>query len=349
MAARTTSPWIPTRSMKSTSTTMATRRRPHLPVQVHQHARATAPASRSTSAARRSPSRCARRADRQTQRANLNESRKLTPSPRSSGDRRTGTRAAVTNAAGGATSFGKPLDNVGNKTIPNYASYAGAVHPLLTIPGCATPGRVFVGQRAEAFAVNLGEIFDLVNFVPIERAPAMAAASPAASRNRAPMTTWSANPTSPRIALELPISCITGAGNGVIGGWTTASLPQAQLNDPTPTYEPPRLHGGAYVQMSRLSNAAGQRAGDRPARTRTCSTPPSPPGRRAVCGLRHQPDLAGHPQRCCSATPVNAHRPAAANLHQPRADTTSRGSTWSRLPHRLHRHQPAPPVTCPPR
>ena len=26
---------------------------------------------------------------------------------------------------------------------------------------CTTPGRVFVGQRAEAFAVNLGEIFDL--------------------------------------------------------------------------------------------------------------------------------------------------------------------------------------------
>ena len=34
------------------------------------------------------------------------------------------------------------------------------------LPGCATQGRVFAGQRAEYFAVNLGPLFDLVNFVP---------------------------------------------------------------------------------------------------------------------------------------------------------------------------------------
>ena len=31
------------------------------------------------------------------------------------------------------------------------------------------PGRVFVGQRKEGFAVNLGRVFDLVNFVPGRR------------------------------------------------------------------------------------------------------------------------------------------------------------------------------------
>ena len=55
------------------------------------------------------------------------------------------------------------------------------------------------------------------------------------------------------IALEVPIECVTGNGNGVIGGWTTASLPQASLKDPTPTFEQTELLGGAFVQVSRLS------------------------------------------------------------------------------------------------
>ena len=54
------------------------------------------------------------------------------------------------------------------------------------------------------------------------------------------------------IALELPISCITGSGNGVIGGWSTASLPQARLLRTKPTYATPAFQGGAYVQVSRL-------------------------------------------------------------------------------------------------
>ncbi|RYD47703.1 MAG: DUF4331 domain-containing protein, partial [Verrucomicrobiaceae bacterium] len=82
------------------------------------------------------------------------------------GDRRTGTRAAVTNATGGTTTFRKPVDNIGNKSIPNYAAYANQFIYNVTIPGCANAGRVFVGQRAEAFAVNLGPSFDLVDYVP---------------------------------------------------------------------------------------------------------------------------------------------------------------------------------------
>ena len=79
------------------------------------------------------------------------------------GDRRTGTRAAVTNATGGATTFRKPFDNIGKKTIPDYNAYANQFIYNVTIPGCSTPGRVFVGQRADAFAVNLGaDRFDLI-------------------------------------------------------------------------------------------------------------------------------------------------------------------------------------------
>ena len=72
------------------------------------------------------------------------------------GDRRTGRSQPVTPASG--PSFIKPIDNIGTKTLPNYAAYAQRhIYPI-NVPGCSTPGRVFVGQRAEAFAVNLGAI-----------------------------------------------------------------------------------------------------------------------------------------------------------------------------------------------
>ncbi len=175
-------------------------------------------------------------------------------------DRRRGTKANVTQVGGTTTQFIKPIDNIGNKTLPEYAAYADAhIYPI-TIPGCALPGKVFVGQRAEAFAVNLGEIFDLVNLVPLQ-----GASNPAYPQYNtdAPFTggivqdranddlIGESNVTS--IALELPIQCLTGTGNGVIGGWTTASLPQAQLRDPSPTYNGTARQGGALVQVSRLS------------------------------------------------------------------------------------------------
>ena len=82
------------------------------------------------------------------------------------GDRRTGAAAAVTNAATGSATFDKPTDNIGTKTIPDYAGYAAKHIYAINIPGCATPGRLFVGQRKDPFAVNLGVIFDLIN-VPL--------------------------------------------------------------------------------------------------------------------------------------------------------------------------------------
>ena len=174
------------------------------------------------------------------------------------GDRRTGTRAAITNAStNGGPSFRKPIDNIGNKTLPNYGAYAGQFIQSMTIPGCSTPGRVFAGQRAEAFAVNLGEIFDLVNLVPIEGDSAPGAKDGKGfpggiTQSRAnDDLIGKSNVTS--LAIEVPIACLTGTGNGVIGAWTTASLPQARLLDPSPTYQSTATQGGAYVQVSRLS------------------------------------------------------------------------------------------------
>ena len=189
--------------------------------------------------------------------ANVNEQESYTLTM-VTGDRRTGTRAAVTNAASGSSTFTKPLDNIGNKTVPAYAAYANQFIYNINIPGCSTPGRVFVGQRADAFAVNLGGAFDSVNFVPIEGDSAPGAGDGRGfpggiTQNRANDDIVGKKNVD-TFALEVPIACLTGAGNGVIGGWTTSSLPQARLLDPSPSYNSTALQGGAYVQVSRLAN-----------------------------------------------------------------------------------------------
>jgi hypothetical protein len=162
------------------------------------------------------------------------------------GNRRTGTSAPVTNVAGGSAIFDKPVDNIGTKTIADYASYAAAHIYTVNIPGCATPGKVFVGQRKDPFAVNLGVIFDLVN------APLGVISNPA---NTNAGTDDLADKNVTTLALEVPGSCLRVAGNKpVIGGWTSASMRQGQYLTPTP----PSGHGttvttgGAWVQVSRL-------------------------------------------------------------------------------------------------
>ena len=159
------------------------------------------------------------------------------------GDRRTGTAKTIT-GPGGSTSFSKPIDYIGTKTLPNYEQLANEAIYDITIPDCSMPGRVFAGQRAEAFAVNLGAIFDSVNTVPLEGAISQ-------SRDNDDLVD-KFNVTS--LAIEVPIACVTGDGNGVIGAWTTASLPQAEIEDPSPTYDATSVYGGAWVQQSRLSN-----------------------------------------------------------------------------------------------
>jgi hypothetical protein len=161
------------------------------------------------------------------------------------GDRRTGTKAALTNASGGGSTFVKPFDNAGNKSVPNYRAYADQFIYNVAIPGCSGQGRLFAGQRQEAFAVNLGPVMDLVNFVPIEGSITQSDANQELIGKKNVTT----------LALEVPTSCLVGtstAANGVIGVWSTASLPQAKLFKPNPTYKNPTLSGGAYTQVSRL-------------------------------------------------------------------------------------------------
>jgi hypothetical protein len=161
------------------------------------------------------------------------------------GDRRTGAAASATNVVGGSSTFDKPVDNIGVKTIPDYTAYAAKHIHSVNIPGCATPARMFVGQRKDPFAVNLGVIFDLVN------APVAVITDPALI-NAAPNTIDDANVTT--LALEVHKSCLTAGSEPVIGGWTSASLRQARLLNPRPPsgHQAAEKPGGAWVQVSRL-------------------------------------------------------------------------------------------------
>lgn len=165
------------------------------------------------------------------------------------GDRRNGAAQALTNATTGEDTFRKPFDYVGTKTFgtdEDYLAYARSFVYDLEVPDCPAPGRVFVGQRYEAFKIALGEVFDLVNLVPIEGDSASGAGDGGGfpggvtqdpSRNALRRN----NVTS--IALEIHKDCLSAEGGTIIGAWTTASLPQARLLNPTPSFERPEVHG----------------------------------------------------------------------------------------------------------
>ena len=159
-----------------------------------------------------------------------------------SGDLRTGTVQAIGNATLGGTTFYKPMDNIGKKSIPDYLAYSQNFIYDIAIPGCSQPGRVYVGQRKDGFVVNLGEIFDLVN------------TNPAGPREAEPNTIGDKNVTS--LALEVPSGCLTRASDPVIGAWTTASLRQGRVLNPSPKGDDAdrdaRVVGGAWTQVSRL-------------------------------------------------------------------------------------------------
>jgi hypothetical protein len=169
------------------------------------------------------------------------------------GDRRKGTGSPITKTGGGAT-FEKPVDNIGSKTIADYAAYAGKHIHTVTLPGCPAgkdQGRVFVGQRQEGFAVNLGTIFDLVN------APAAFLLDPAnkdAAGQGGKHAVQQTNVTT--LALEVHKDCLTAGNEPVIGGWTTASLRQGRLLNGSPASGNDKAEkaGGAWTQVSRLGN-----------------------------------------------------------------------------------------------
>jgi len=159
------------------------------------------------------------------------------------GDRRSGTKTSLTNTTGGGTEFDKPVDNIGDKTFGSatgYEDYANKHIYSVAIPGCAAPGRVFVGQRKEPFYIAVGKIFDLFNLNPL-------GAEVGGNKNDLE------NKNVSSIALEVPISCLTTAGEPVIGAYTTASVRQGRLINPSPKgLNNATKEGGPWAQVSRV-------------------------------------------------------------------------------------------------
>lgn len=174
------------------------------------------------------------------------------------GPRRTGNASHVTDV-GGAATFAKPLDNIGPNTIgggaESYAQYAATFIRQFDVPGCTPTGvgagthsRVFVGQRREGFAVNLGGVFDTVHFTAGPNAQGLTDVIGAQQQN---LNDVGGNNVT-TIAIEVPASCLTTSGSTVIGAWSTASVRQARVINPTATFGEPAREGGPFVQVSRL-------------------------------------------------------------------------------------------------
>jgi hypothetical protein len=160
---------------------------------------------------------------------------------------------SVTRVKGGrSTKLGDQLPcppvNVGKRSTPNYAALANQA-----VKSLGGGRKVFAGQRADAFHVDLGSVFDLAGLRPFNNAhlismPNMNGVNAVQSYNVH------------TIAIQVPISELTRNGgtpsdplspNAVIGVWATASRRKSRMWD---------KQKGAYVahgpweQVSRLGN-----------------------------------------------------------------------------------------------
>jgi Domain of unknown function (DUF4331) len=132
-----------------------------------------------------------------------------------------------------------PPCNIGPLSTPNYGTLATeAVHGVGELT-------VFAGQRAEAFYVDLGAIFDLGDLRPLANYHAFGTLTAGPGVN----ATNDLNVNS--IAVQVPISAVTIPGHPVIGVWTTASRQKARIYDADAGEY---VSAGPFVQVSRLGN-----------------------------------------------------------------------------------------------
>ena len=140
-----------------------------------------------------------------------------------------------------------PPVNIGPRSTPNYpALAASAVHKI-------GRRRVFAGQRADAFHVDLGSIFDLGALRPFENLHLIPSAAAAGVNSLQGFNVHS-------IALQVPITEVSRSGKlptnvaspgAVIGVWASASRRTSRIFDrKTGEYK----HHGPWEQVSRLGN-----------------------------------------------------------------------------------------------
>ena len=148
-----------------------------------------------------------------------------------------------------------PPCNIGPLSTPNYAALAAtAVH---SVGGGPFSAKVFAGQRAEGFYVDLGAVFDLGVLRPF--AGLHDGAAKAGLMNGMPGVNSIADVNVHSLALQVSISQLTrgrasGATdpNAVIGVWTTASRQRVRVDSDSRDGE--RFGAGPWSQVSRLGN-----------------------------------------------------------------------------------------------
>jgi hypothetical protein len=137
-----------------------------------------------------------------------------------------------------------PPCNVGVLSTPDYEANLGrpAVHSL------GSGIRVFAGQRAEEFYVDLGSIFDLGNLRPLQQANVFGMA---AGLKSAPGVNATNRLNVHSLAIQVPISQLTRTGRPTIGVWTSASRQRVQVTEEDSGHN---FASGPFTQVSRLGN-----------------------------------------------------------------------------------------------
>ncbi len=151
-----------------------------------------------------------------------------------------------------ASGLSCPPCNIGPLSTPDYPALAGAA-----VHGLHGGTRVFAGQRAEGFYVDLGAIFDLGDLRPFENLHAQYGMNVFSSAGTGVNATAQLNVHS--IAIQVPTGDLLGHGphgkvtdrGSVIGVWTTASRQAAQVWDAAASSS---FGSGPFRQVSRLGN-----------------------------------------------------------------------------------------------
>ncbi|WP_042434050.1 DUF4331 domain-containing protein [Streptacidiphilus anmyonensis] len=157
---------------------------------------------------------------------------------------------------GRETVLGKDLKcppcNIGPLSTPDYPKLAReAVHHL------GSRRRVFAGQRAEGFYVDLGSIFDLADLRPFQSLQVFAKAQGLPDQ---PGVNATKELNVHSIALQVPIDELTRNGwhgkdvfdpRAVIGVWTSASRRASRIIEEGKGED---CESGPFVQVSRLGN-----------------------------------------------------------------------------------------------
>lgn len=141
--------------------------------------------------------------------------------------------------------------NVGPLTMPHYEALAA--QGIYTL---ANGGKVFAGQRGESFYIDLGAAFDTLNLrrTPPILTPAEDADDAVNPFGNDQLSGFNVS----TIAIEVPISSLTGNANGVIGAYASTARQKVRVFTRDLMHADPagsdNVSAGPWVQVSRMAN-----------------------------------------------------------------------------------------------